>query len=310
MKSADEGFPSTVWAGWHHLPPPDRDQVRNNALCPVAHVRLRGGNCWATDLETAQYTARMPTPFPERFSVLIAQGRGGLKQPPCWWQSLSTPKFGPLSISCIFYPPPPSNPTCLDLGARAGRRFRILIVEPQMESCVPLSGMRLSSSCFACACPPLSSLSPARPTPLYRLVPTKLPHESVLCSISSWTRTGREGGGGQKNTHNLLIKTLLNSPTLTLSNSTHISWGIPNPSFLPHLLFNGCAYAVVGASGPSGPSILQFNSLLLPASSRLHGIVTATPSRVNGGALRKGTLWLPGGVVPTSLGPRMSAGQP
>ena len=60
-------------------------------------VRTPGGNCWETDPETAQYTARMPTPFPERFSVLIAQGRGGLKQPPCWRQSLSTPKFGPLS---------------------------------------------------------------------------------------------------------------------------------------------------------------------------------------------------------------------
>ena len=83
--------------------------------------------------------------------------------------------------------------------------------------------------------------------------------------------------------------------TSTLYNTTQIVGGFQT------LLFcltssSGCTYAVVGASGPSGPSILQFNSLPLPASSRLHGSVIAKPSRVNGGALRKGAHWLSAGV--------------
>ena len=115
--------------------------------------------------------------------------------------------------------------------------------------------------------------------------------------------SGGEGGGTVVSHKTSSLLQLLTPSTLThstlntstLYNTTQIVGG-----FLT-LLFcltssSGCTYAVVGASGPSGPSILQFNSLPLPASSRLHGIVIATPSRVNGGAPRRGAHWLSAGV--------------
>ena len=112
--------------------------------------------------------------------------------------------------------------------------------------------------------------------------------------------SGGEGGRTAASHKTSSLLQLLTPSTLITFHTEHIphyttlhkSLGDSKPFFSTSTPLSGCTYAVVSASGPSGPSILQLTLYRCQHQASSMALSSQNPSRVNGGALRKGTLWL------------------
>ena len=153
----------------------------------------------------------MPTPFPERFSVLICPRKGGAEATAMLVAvAVHTKIWASLSISCISYPLPPSNPLVrIWAPARVGD-FASLSLNRKWS---------LVCRCPACAFPhpvslahaPLSRPSLLRAPLLYiDWYPLSFRTNRYFAQSPLGLAQGeREGGGRTENTH---IIHLLNSP--------------------------------------------------------------------------------------------------